>query len=229
VNTMDEKEQGLQEVIADLTRIKEALSRSNSIFRFIDAGGALRGILLISGLLIAAFSAAFYGLSARYGAYAAAPVQFKALLWVLVGLSLPLIGYLKARNFLQGARKISAGMTLFRLLREVYTPQFIALVLPYFAAMVLIAVFLSARGLGIYITPALSLMIGLLIISLSGVFYMREIYIFGGVWLVATGLLALFLAELLHPLAVPGLTFSAGFILTSIYLYLNHPGGKGQP
>lgn len=215
----------LKEVIADLTSIKEALSKSGSIFRFIDVGGVLRSILLISGLLIAAFSAAFYYLFEHYGSFAAAPSQIKIVIFVLLGLSLSLIGVLKIRNFLQSARKISVDMTLYRLLEEVYTPQFLALVLPHTIAMVLVIIFLSVRGLDLYIVPALSLLFGLLSISLSGVFFMKEVFILG-IWLIATGLFTLFTAEVMHPLAALGITFSAGFILMALFLYYNLPGEK---
>ncbi len=223
---MEKETSDLREVIADLTSIKEALSKSGSIFRFIDAGGVLRGILLISGVMIAAFSAAFYYLFEHYGSFAALPVHIKALLWVLIGLSVSLIGVFKIRNFLQGARRISADMTLYRLLEEVYTPQFVALILPYVVSIVLVIIFLSVRGLGLYIVPIFSLLFGLLSISLSGIFYMKEIFLLG-IWLAATGLLTLFMAEVVHPLAALGITFSAGFILTALYFYVNLPGEKG--
>lgn len=46
---MDKESQELREVIADLKLIKEAVGKSDSIIRFIDARGALRGILLTNG------------------------------------------------------------------------------------------------------------------------------------------------------------------------------------
>lgn len=222
---MDKGTPDLSEVIADLTSIKEALSKSGSIFRFIDAGGVLRSILLISGVLIAAFSTSFYYLFEYYGSFVAAPAALRIAIFVLLGLSLLLIGVLKIRNFLQGARKISGDMTLYRLLEDAYTPQFVALVLPYTISIVLVIIFLSGRGLDLYIVPALSLLFGLLSISISSVFYMKEISILG-VWLAATGLLTLFMAETVHPLIALGITFSAGFILTSLFLYFNLPGEK---
>lgn len=67
--------------------VKEAVSKSDSIIRFIDTGGALRGILLVIGLLVVAFSAVFYYLMGRYGSFEAVPVNLRIALFVLIGLS----------------------------------------------------------------------------------------------------------------------------------------------
>jgi hypothetical protein len=74
-------------------------------------------------------------LPVKGSSFAAAPVYIKVLLWVLIGLSVSLIGFFKVRNFLLGARKIGVDMTLYKLLEEVYTPQFVTLVLPYMISM----------------------------------------------------------------------------------------------
>lgn len=222
---MDKESPELREVTADLKLIRDAISKSDNFFRFIDAGGALRGILLAGGLLIAAFSAVFYYLQELYGSFEAIPVNLRIIMFVLVGLSALAIGYLKIRNFVRGACEIGVDITFYKLLEEIYTPRFLALYLPNFLVIALVIIFLGSRGYDLYIAPAVAVLFGLLVISLSSLFFLKEFY-FLGIWLTATGLLTLFIAAAIHPLAVLVITFAAGFILASLLLYLGLPGEK---
>ncbi len=222
---MEKETPELREVISDLTAIKEALSKSNSIFRFLDAGGILRSVLLIGGILIALYATAFHLLSEYYGTFAAAPAHYKALFWILLAISIVFTAYLKINNFLRGARLVRSKMTLYKLLEEVYTPQCLSVILPHLAAIVLAVVFLFQREMTLYLVPVLALLFGLSSVSLSTVFYMKGIYLLG-FWLVATGLLTLFTAERLSALAMLVLTFSAGFILAALYLYAGLNGER---
>lgn len=215
----------LREILDDLRRIKEAVSKSDSIMSFIDAGGAVRGILLAGGLLIALFSTVFYYLLEQYGSFAGIPVTVRTILFVLIGLAWAGIGYIKVRNILLRARKVCADITLYNLLADIYTPRFLTLLLPNLAVVFLTVIFLSSRGNHIFIVPFLALAFGLLTISISTLFLMKEI-VFLGVWLTATGLLTLFLAEVIHSMVSLGITFAAGFVLTSLILYLGLPGEK---
>lgn len=222
---MDKKPQELDEVIADLKMIKEAVSKSDSIIRFIDTRGALKSILLATGLMIALFAVLFYYLIESYGSFAAIPPGIRIALFVLIGLVLCLIGFLKIRNFLKSARGISEDMTLNRLFDEIYTPRLLAIQLPYVLVITLVIIFICSKGQFLYITPVMSILFGLLLVSLSPLSFLKEFY-FLSMWLIATGLLTLFTAAVIHPLAVLGLTFSAGFILAALLLYLELPAVK---
>lgn len=224
---MDKDAPDLREVITDLKLIKDAVSKSDSIINFIDTGGALKGILLAVGLLIAVFSTVFYYLLEHYGSFEAIPEKFRLILFVLIGLFCAGVGFVKIRNFLNGARKVGFDLTLYKLMEELYTARFVALVLPNITVITLVSIFLDNRGYDLYIIPALAIMFGLLIISMSSLFFMKEFYLLGA-WLMATGLLTLFIAATLHPLVTLGITFAAGFILSSLFLYLSLPGEKRQ-
>jgi hypothetical protein len=52
---MDRKELELNEVIADLKLIKEAVTKSDNFFRFIDTRRAMRGVMLTAGLMTTFF------------------------------------------------------------------------------------------------------------------------------------------------------------------------------
>lgn len=222
---MTQKAHELQEIISDLTSIKEALAKSGSIFRFIDAGGILKSVLLLIGIFIGIYATAFHFLLEHYGTFTEIPLQIRCPIWILLLLSILFIGYLKTKRFLQGARLIRSDINLYKLLEESYTPQLLAVVLPHTITIILVAVFLFQNEMTLYLVPIIAFLFGLLYVSLSMVFYMREIYLLG-LWLVATGLLTLFTAAYLSSLAMMGITFSAGFILAAVYLYANLPGEK---
>ena len=223
---MKKEAPNLDEVLSDLAAIKEAFLKSSGIFRFFDAGGLLRGVLLIGGILIAFFAAAFHLLAEQYGTFAAAPAPYKALFWILLALSIVLTAYLKINNFLRGARLVKTNMTLYNLIKEIYTPQFISMSLPHLAAIALAVFFLYQKEMTLYLVPVLALLFGLFTVSLSLVFYMKWVYLLG-FWLVAAGLLTLFAAERLSIPAMLVLSFSAGFILAALYLYAR-PSGSGS-
>ena len=216
--TRDKKE--LEEVIADLRLIKEAVSKSDSFFRFIDMRWAMRSILLIAGLMIALFAGIFYYLVDYYGSFPEIPSQLRIALFILAGLAWCGLGYLKLNNFLKSSRSLRKDMTLNKLFNEIFTSRLVALILPFSLAIVLVIVFLSSRGQISYIVPALAILLGLTFVSMSPIVHLSELYLLS-VWLIATGLLALYTATQIHPMALLSLTFAAGFILTGLLLYLD--------
>jgi hypothetical protein len=222
---MDRKELDLNEVIADLKLIKEAVGKSDSFFRFIDTRRAMRGVTLIAGLLIVFFAGLFYYLTSIYGTFAAMPLNLRISLLVLVGLCWIALGFIKIGGFLKSGRAVSKDLNLFKLFDEIYTSRMLILMLPYFLVIIFTVIFLTTRTQFIYITPALAILIGLLYIALSPIIYFKELYLLC-VWLIATGLLTLFLATTIHPMAVLGFTFGAGFILAGLLLYLELPGHR---
>ena len=220
---MADKRQELGEVIADLKLIKEAVSKSDSFFRFIDTRGAMRSVMLAAGLLIGLISALFYYLTASFGSFDAIPLNTRIIIFVLMGLAWCSLGCLKLYNFLKSGRAVRGDMTLSRLFDEIYTSRLIALMVPFMLVIILVVVFLCTIGQAIYITPALAILFGLLFISMSPIVYLKELYLLS-IWLIASGLLTLFTAGTFHPMAVLGFTFSTGFILSGLLLYLNLPG-----
>lgn len=224
---MGNESQDLPKVIADLKLIKEAISKSDSIIRFIDTGGAVKSILLALGLLIAVFSAVFYFLVEVYGSYGDIPANLRTILFVLIGIACCVLGYFKIRNFLKNAREIGKDMTLFRLFDEIYTTPLLALQIPYLLVIALVVIFLSIGGYQLYITPSLAILFGLLMVSLSPLIFKSEFY-FLSMWLITTGLLALFTATIIHPLVAIIITFAAGFLVSSLLLYLDLPWEKSK-
>jgi hypothetical protein len=222
---MDNRSQELEEVIADLKIIKEAVSKSDNFFRYIDTRRAMRAVILATGLMIGFFSWLFYYLASVYGTFMAMPLNLRVFLFVLVGIGWLTLGFIKAGGFLKSGRAVSKDLSLNKLFNEIYTSRMLTLMLPYILVIILILVFLSSRGLYIYITPGLAILFGLLFVAMSPIIYFKELYLLSA-WLIATGLLTLFSAPVFHPMAVLGLTFGAGFILAGLLLYLELPGHR---
>jgi hypothetical protein len=222
---VDKRAQELEEVIADLKMIKEAVSKSDNFFRFIDTRRAMRGVMLATGLMIAFFSGLFYYLTSIYGSFMAMPLNLRIILFVLVGIGWIVLGFIKASGFINSGRAVSKDMNLNKLFNEIYTSRMLTLMLPYIMVIILIVIFLCTRDYFEYITPGLAILFGLLFIAMSPIIYFKELYLLSA-WLIATGLLTLFLASVFHPLAVLGLTFGAGFILAGLLLYLELPGHR---
>ena len=222
---MDRKEQELSEVIADLKLIKEAVTKSDNIFRFIDTRRAMRGVMLIAGLMVVIFATLFYYFITSYGSFPAIPQNIRVILFVLVGLSWISLGFIKAGGFIKSGQAISADMNLSRLFDEIYTSRMLSLMLPYIFVIALIIIFLCTRGQLIYIVPVLAILFGLLFIAMSPIIYFKELYLLS-VWLIATGLLAFFTADVYHPMVVLGFSFGVGFILAGLLLYIELPAHR---
>lgn len=222
---MDIKEHELSEVIADLKLIKEAVTKSDNIFRFIDTRRAMRGVMLIAGLMVVIFATLFYYFINSYGSFLAIPQNIRVILFVLVGICWISLGFIKAGGFIKSGRAVSKDMNLYKLFDEIYTSRMLTLMMPYLLVIILTTVFLFTRAQFVYITPALAVLFGLLFIAMSPIIYFKELYLLSA-WLIAAGMLTLFLANTIHPMAVLGFTFGAGFILAGLLLYLELPGHR---
>ena len=222
---MEKRTQELEEVIADLKMIKEAVSKSDNFFRFIDTRRAMRGVILTTGLMIAFFSGLIYYFISIYGSFLAMPLNLRIFLYILVGIGWLLLGIIKAGGILKSGRAVIKDMNLNKLFDEIYTSRMLTLMLPYITVIILIVIFLYTRSQFIYIAPGLAILFGLLFIAMSPIIYFKELYLLSA-WLIATGLVTLFSASVIHPMAVLGLTFGAGFILAGLLLYLELPGHR---
>jgi hypothetical protein len=222
---MDRKELELNEVIADLKLIKEAVTRSDNFFRFIDTRRAMRGVMLMAGLMTTFFASLFYYFITSYGSFLAIPQNIRIILFVLVGICWISLGFIKAGGFIKSGRAISKDMNLNRLFDEIYTSRMLSLMLPYIFVVILIIIFLCSRGQLIYIVPSLSILFGLLFVAMSPIIYFKELYLLS-VWLITTGLLTLFTAAIFHPMVVLGFTFGVGFILAGLLLYIELPAQR---
>lgn len=219
------KKQELEEVIADLRLIKEAVSKSDNFFRFIDTRRAMRGVMLATGLMIAFFSGLYYYLTSIYGSFMLTPLSLRITFYVLVVIGWVVLGFIKVGGFLKSGRAVSKDMNLNKLFNEIYTSRMLTLMLPYILVIILVVIFLYTRGQFVYIIPGLAILFGLLFIAMSPIIYFKELYLLSA-WLIATGLLTLFSVTAFHPMAVLGLTFGAGFIFAGLLLYLELPGHR---
>ena len=220
---MPDKQKELEEVIADLEIIKEAVGKSDSFFRFVDTRGAMKNVLLCSGFIFLLIAGGFYFLIDHYGSFQAIPLSVRSIIFTGIGIAWLFVGFIKLRNFLLSGRSFKKDLNLARLFDEIYTSWLIAMMLPFFGVTIFLAIFLIQQGLYIYLTPTLAILFGFIFIAMHPILNVAEFY-FISIWLIATGLLTLFMVELFHPMVALGLTFSAGFVLGGLLLHLDLTG-----
>lgn len=217
--------QDLKEVVSDLMYIKNAISKNNNIFKFINLNQILRKVYLLGAILIVGFSSLFYYFIQRFGDYSLIPQNNKMLIYIVMLLATVFVGGLKVMAIMKAAKKINQNITLFRLLKEVYTTQVLLIMIPFLMALVFILVFLQRNELLHYLVPFLSIFVGLICNSLVSVFYLRELMVLGG-WLVVTGGLTLIGVITLHPLLITIVTFGLGFFLIYLFSFLTSASEK---
>ncbi|MEW6243268.1 MAG: hypothetical protein AB1497_03195 [Bacillota bacterium] len=199
----------LRKLVDDLENIKAAIDKSNSIWKYVDLTRRISLILLLSGVAITLFSAVIYALIQRYGEYEAVPAHLRIALYVSVAVVAAAIALGKIKGVMDETRTIHRDMTVIRLVKEIYTPQTLCVLIPYITVIALVAVFLNKGGHTAYVVPALSILFGLFLLAFANIFFMKELLVVGD-WLLGTGLLTLFMAGTLHPLIALILTFGLG-------------------
>ena len=209
-----EQKKDVQQLIDDLLFVKKAISKNSNILKFIDVGGVLSRVVFASGLVTIFLAGAAYLLIISYGSFQEIPRALRGSLFLAVAALVAVTGIMKFRAVAARAKEGHADINAQRLIQEIYTPQALHILIPYVTAITLVTVFLVANGHTLYLVPALSILTGLLCLAYVNVFHMKELLVTGD-WMLATGLLALFFAQTVHPLLALIVTFGLGFC--SIY------------
>lgn len=220
---MTPRERDIRQLMEDLAYIKEAVAKSNTITKYLAVSRVLRTVALAAAALVIGFSGIFYLLIRHHGSYGDVPAPAKGFLYLFMVLLAGLVGFMKLRNFMRCAREFDPSISLRRFVKEVYTPQFLSIVAPFFVTMVVVLWHLSRSGLSPYIAPFLAILSGLLCFALLGVLHVKEMMAFGG-WTLGAGLLSLWWAPVWHPLLSPVLTFGLGFVVMFVASYLFSAG-----
>lgn len=206
-----EGKENLEKLIADLEFVKTAITKNDSIFKYINIGGRLSRVALAGGILFTLISGWYYLLLSQYGSWPQVPEALK----IGTNAGLMIIGiafaWAKVAVIAGQLKQTRKEMTVLRLFREVYTPQTLTIIIPFVTAMLAVSVFLITREQTLYLVPALSILVGLICIAYVNIFYVKELVVTGD-WLLATGLITLFTAETIHPLLALIITFGLGFI-----------------
>ncbi|MCR4402185.1 MAG: hypothetical protein NUW12_05285 [Firmicutes bacterium] len=205
-----------ERVIEDLKFIKTAIAKSGGIMRWLPISQVMRVVYLITGLAMTALCGGLYLLYRFYGSYAESPAWARAALIVLSAAAFAAGGGVKISGLMAAARRIRSEYTLLRLLKEVYSERMVLILVPHVVAGAGVVVFLTIRGLVSYVVPTIAILFGLVMNALINVFDFRELVVSGD-WLIATGLVVLFLGNRLDPLLGLVLTFGLGFVAAFVY------------
>ncbi len=199
----------LKKLVDDLESIKAAIDKSNSIWKYVDLTRRISLVLLFTGVAIMLFSAVMYALIQYYGEYESIPGHIRGAFYLSVAVVAVSVALGKIKGVMDETRTIYGNITVMRLLKEIYTPQTLCILIPYLTVITVVAMFLIQNGLTAYTVPALSILFGLFLLAFVNVFFMKELLVTGD-WLLGTGLLTLFMAGTLHPLFALILTFGLG-------------------
>jgi Sulfate transporter family. len=211
---MEDQSKEISQLIEDFRYLKNAVMKTNRIFKFISSN-TFRPLYLSMGLLVFIFAAAIQIFIQHYGSYANIPGAVKAIYYVVLTALLIWLAFTKMRLLIKRIKELDGDITVCQFFKEVYTWNTIITMLPYVIAMVLVAVFLANRGQSGYLVPCLAILYGLMINTATNILYLRE-FIVGGIWFLITGFIILFTLGPSQPLLGLSLTFGLGFIVMYI-------------
>jgi hypothetical protein len=216
---MQDKKQELDQVVEQLAVIQDVLQKSDQVFRFSNFGKAIRCSFLIGGLWIALLSSTLYTLEKVYGSFMCIPLYLKIItlsFYILTALGLTVY---KTFSTYTSFKKRIKGISLSTLIKRLATLRYSVILISYLSVITVICIYLGLQSQYLLVIPVFSILYGLLLISANVFIVVRKLYFLGG-WLIATGLITLILADMFEPFFVPIITLAAGFILTSILLYV---------
>ncbi len=211
---MEDQSKEISQLIEDFRYLKNAVMKTNRIFKFISSN-TFRPLYLSMGLLIIIFTVAIQLLIGNYGSYGEIPGVVKGIYYMVLVILLVLMAYMKLRLMLRQIKKLGSDITICQFFKEVYTWNTVFLMIPYLATMGLLSVFLAGRGLSGYLVPCLAILYGLMIITATSLLYLRE-FVVGGIWFLVSGFTLLFILGPSQPLLGLAITFGLGFIIMYI-------------
>lgn len=200
----------VQQLIDDLKFVKKAITKNSNILKLINLGGLLSRMIFAAGIVTIILSGAAYVLIRKYGSFTGVPTSLRIILLVMVAVLVIGTGISKLYSIIRYAKGSNNNLTVQKLIGEIYTPRALHILIPFITVLILVTVFLVVNQHTLYLVPVLAILMGLLSLAYVNIFYMKEL-IFTGDWLLATGLLTLFLTDVLHPLLALIITFGLGF------------------
>lgn len=204
-------DQEYEKLAEDLAVIRSAIEKSNGIFRFLRLSRAMGLVGLWSGLGIGFLSLVLYAIDMTYGGLVAAPPLVRGLLYGVAVLFVIAVAVGKIMLVMAQAHKSYRDFTVLRLIGEVYTPKTLPILVPCAIAATGVPAFLISRGLGAYLAPAMSILLGLLFLAFHNVFFLKSM-LYSGAWMICSGVPLLFFAENTHTALGVAATFGLGFV-----------------
>ena len=203
------------ELLKDLQFIKDAAVKNNNILKFISASEGIRYIALLFCLLITFFSLSVQWMLVSYGSFANIPDSIKIIFFILVGLSILCLVWLKINVFLKSARKYKNQISLIMLIKQIYTRTLVIIIIPFSIAIAAICIYFSVSDLSNLIIPVLSILISLLMVSIMAIMNLKD-FLTAFDRLLISGSFSFFLADKIGAPILLILTFGVGMLILYI-------------
>jgi hypothetical protein len=221
---MEDQTKEIDQLINDFRYLKNAVMKTNRVFKFISSK-TLRPIYLSTGLLIITFAAFIHLLILYYGSYGNIPGAMKTIYYSGLTILLIWLYYTKLKLVIRGIRELGSEITIGQMFREIYTWSTMVLMVPFVLTIGLAVISLVSHGLSGYLIPCLAILYGLMINSITGFVYLRE-FVVGGVWFLISGFVILFTLGPSQPLLGLIITFGLGFLIMYIASWIYATGDQ---
>lgn len=199
------------EILEDIRFIKEAL-KNNSILRYIPIYEGIKNVALFSGIFIVVFCLAIIWIADYYGSYRNAPDFIKFAAFVVLGLTLIGLAYLKINTFLRLIRRYKEDISLKMIIKAFHTRTMMMVMTPFLMSFVIFWIYLSISGLSYLIVPVLAILMALYTVSIMVLLNFEGFLLFF-VWLLLSGFLTLFIADGISSPVNTIITFGIGMFV----------------
>ena len=179
-------------LIRDIDEIKAAVKRNSPVLREIVTARFYWWLILVFGLVVAAFSLIMQLLVQHYGGYGAIPATAKTVFWVVAAASGITLYTFRVRGVLRIIKRIDPRLTFLSLLGDHDIGEFMHLYIPFCLIAVGTTLYLSASGHPFYIIGTWGLCLGLTVNLIAFAAHLVEFYVLG-YWYLGTAALSFFL------------------------------------
>lgn len=211
---MKENQREIDQLLEEFSHLKSTVMKTNRVFKFISSK-AFRMVYLFSSLIVLAYTAAMYLLIQSFGSYANIPGPIQGIYYALLVIVIAWMGTLKVQSLKNRVEELGSTISIRQLLKEVYSWSTLITVLPFIFTMIFTIVYLVGHEKVAYLLPVLSILYGLMLVSMVSFLYLRE-FIVGAIWFLTAGFAILFFMPRLPLLLAIAFTFGFGFL--SMYI-----------
>ncbi|MGA2766304.1 MAG: hypothetical protein ABSG17_23415 [Spirochaetia bacterium] len=179
-------------LIRDLEEIKAAVKRNSPVLREILAARFYWWLLLIFGVVVAAFSILMHFLVLHYGRYAGIPTPVKTVFWIVAAGAGAVMYVFRVRGVIRTIKRIDRRLNFWSLLGDHDIGEFMHLYGPFCVIAIAVTIYLSRTGNSFFIVGTWALCLGLTCNLLAFAAHLLDYYVLG-YWYMVSATLSFFI------------------------------------